>query len=230
VHAKVARGTRDMRHEPAMSPAECEAALAAGRGIVAGLGPCDVLVPGELGIGNTTAASALLAGLLGLSAEAVVGAGSGVGPQGLVRKRAAVAAALARHGAAALGDPDEALRRLGGFELAGLVGAIEAAAEARVPVLLDGFIVGVAALLAEARRPGTRDAMVAASRSPEPAHGLVLERLGLVPLLDWGLRLGEGSAAALALPLLRAACRVTHEVATYEEANVDEPLAAGGRS
>jgi nicotinate-nucleotide--dimethylbenzimidazole phosphoribosyltransferase len=229
VHAKVARGTRDMRREPAMTEAELAAALAAGRAIVAGLGPCDVLVPGELGIGNTTAASALLAGLLGLPADAVVGAGSGVGPRGLSRKRAAIVEALALHGEAAAGDPDEALRRLGGLELAGLVGAIEAAAEAHVPVLLDGFIVGVAALLAEARRPGVREVMIAASLSPEPAHARVLERLGLVPLLDWGLRLGEGSAAALALPLLRAACRVTHEVATYEEANVDEPLAAGGR-
>jgi nicotinate-nucleotide--dimethylbenzimidazole phosphoribosyltransferase len=229
VHAKVARGTRDMRREAAMTEAELAAALAAGRAIVEGLGRCDVLVPGELGIGNTTASAALLAGLLGLPAEAVAGAGSGVGPQGLSRKRAAIAQALALHGEAAAGDPDEALRRLGGLELAGLVGAIEAAAEAHVPVLLDGFIVGVAALLAEARRPGVRDVMIAASLSPEPAHVHVLERLGLVPLLDWGLRLGEGSAAALALPLLRAACRVTHEVATYEEANVDEPLAAGGR-
>lgn len=229
VAAKVRRGTRDITCEAAMTRPEFETAWAAGHDLVMCLDDPDVLVLGELGIGNTTAASAALAGYLGLEPQAVVGAGSGVGPTGLARKQAAVAQALECHGTGARGDATEALRCLGGYEMVALVGAIEAAAARRVPVLLDGFIVGVAALLATQRQPACRDVLLAATRSAEPAHTRVLEELGLEPMLDWGLRLGEASAAALALAPLQAGCRLLAEVATYEEANVDEPLATGGR-
>ena len=120
-------------------------------------------------------------------------------------------------------DPSELLARLGGFEIAALVGAIEAAAERGVPVLLDGFITGAAALLAVRRNPSLLPFLLAAHRSAEPAHGMVLAALGLRPLLELDMRLGEGSGAVLAVSLLRAACAVMREVRTFEEANIERP-------
>lgn len=227
--AKVRRGTRDMTVEPAMTDTEFEAARATGYELIMGLEQPDMLLLGELGIGNTTAASAVLAGFLGLTPDEATGAGSGIGPAGLTRKQMAIGDALRLHGEHALGDANESLRRLGGYEIVALVGAMEAAAVRQLPVLLDGFIVGVAALMAVKRNPAVQAILLAATRSAEPAHARVLMELGLDAMLDWGLRLGEASAAALALGPLQAGCRLLAEVATYEEANVDEPLASGGR-
>ncbi|MEB3198579.1 MAG: nicotinate-nucleotide--dimethylbenzimidazole phosphoribosyltransferase [Candidatus Sericytochromatia bacterium] len=228
--AKVRRGTRNFCQEAAMTPAELAQAIAAGAETVTRLPELDLLVLGEMGIGNTTAASALVAVQLGLTPTEVLGPGAGLGPRGLARKQEVLTRALALHGAAARLDPSEALRCLGGYEIAGMVGAIEAAAARGVPVLLDGFIVGAAALIAAARTPACRTALIAATRSAEPAHDRVLAALELVPMLDWGLRLGEASGAALAFGLLKAAVRVSAEVSTYEEANLEEPLAAGGQT
>jgi nicotinate-nucleotide--dimethylbenzimidazole phosphoribosyltransferase len=167
VAAKVRRGTRDITREAAMTPSEFEAAWAAGYDLVMRLEAPDGLVLGELGIGNTTAAAAVLAGYSGLAPEVVVGSGSGVGPAGLARKQAALEKALHRHGAACLGNASEALRCLGGYELVAIVGAIEAAAVRGIPVLLDGFIVGVAALLAVMRLPACEAVLLGATRSAE---------------------------------------------------------------
>jgi nicotinate-nucleotide--dimethylbenzimidazole phosphoribosyltransferase len=151
-----------------------------------------------------------------------VGRGTGLDAEGLRRKREVVGAAVSRHRDAA-GDPAELLRRLGGLELAALAGAVHAAHDARMPVLLDGLTVGVAALLAVRLRPSCREWLLAGHRSAEPAHGAVLAELGLEPLLDLRLRLGEGSGAALALPLVEQAGRLHREMATYREAGVDGP-------
>jgi nicotinate-nucleotide--dimethylbenzimidazole phosphoribosyltransferase len=233
-HAKVRRGTRNFLHERAMTADEVRRALRAGAaqldappGALPGASPDashhDVVAVGEVGIGNTTAAAALLALLLGLPAADVVGAGTGVGAGTLARKAAAVARAVDRHQDAA-GDPAAALAAVGGLEIAALVGALLAAARRRVPVVLDGFITGVAAVAAAALAPELPAYLVASHRSAERAHALVLEHLGLRPLLDLELRLGEASGAVLALPLVAGACRLLSDVRTFREAGMDAPL------
>jgi nicotinate-nucleotide--dimethylbenzimidazole phosphoribosyltransferase len=222
-HRKVRRGTRNLAAEPAMTRAEAERALLAGAAAVLEAPPCDVLALGEVGIGNTTAASALLALLLGVPAAETVGAGTGVGSETLQRKTDAAERALARCAGRDLG-PLDALAEAGGLEIAALAGAVLAAASRGIPVVLDGFITGVAALVAVRLAPAARDALVAAHRSAERGHALALEALGLRPLLELDLRLGEASGAALALPLTDAACALLRDVRTFREAGIDEPL------
>jgi nicotinate-nucleotide--dimethylbenzimidazole phosphoribosyltransferase len=173
-----------------------------------------------MGIGNTTAASAVLARLLGVEAAAVCGPGTGLDAEGVAHKAAVVERALAANGDAR--EPLAAVAALGGFELAFLAGVALGAAERRMLVLLDGFVVGAAALAAARLEPDCVDAMVAAHRSPEPGHALALDALGLEPLLDLRLRLGEGSGGALALPLLRAARAILVEMATFADAGVTD--------
>jgi nicotinate-nucleotide--dimethylbenzimidazole phosphoribosyltransferase len=254
VDRRCAEATADFVAGPAMTAGECDAALAAGAELARALlgdSGADCLVLGEIGIGNTATAAALLCALTGAEPGEVVGRGTGLDAQGVQRKARTVAAALARvasgggqHGgdggrcgaaeptapgsggtphAAAPGDAAEALRELGGLELAALVGAIHAAHDARAPVILDGLAVGVAALAAVRLRPTCREWLVAGHRSAEPAHGLVLAELGLEPLLDLRLRLGEASGAALALSLIEQAGRLHREMATFAEAGVDGP-------
>jgi nicotinate-nucleotide--dimethylbenzimidazole phosphoribosyltransferase len=220
IHKKVRRGTRNLMREAAMARSECEAAIEAGREVVSSLGALDVLAVGEMGIGNTTSASALAAALLGLSPERVTGRGTGIDAARLAHKQEVIAQALALH---ATRDPNEALARLGGFELAALVGAIEMACKRGAMVLLDGVITAVAALVAARRNPRVIANLVAAHLSSEPAHPLVLAELGLKPLLKLDMSLGEGSGAVLAVGLLRAACATMHEVRTYREANLEHP-------
>jgi nicotinate-nucleotide--dimethylbenzimidazole phosphoribosyltransferase len=182
---------------------------------------------GDMGIANTTAASSLCAVLLPADPALVCGRGTGLDAPGLQRKIGVVRQALAvnglrigdgdRHRAS---DPLTALSAVGGCEIAFLTGVILGAAARRMPVLLDGFVTGAAALVASGLAPSVNDSMIAATRSPEPGHTLVLERLGLEPLLDLGLRLGEGSGAALAIPLLRAAIGILTEMATFDSAGV----------
>lgn len=222
-HRKVRRGTRNLAAEPAMRRGEAERALLAGAAAVLEGPPCDVLALGEVGIGNTTSAAALLALLVGAEAAEVVGAGTGVGSGTLRRKTGAVERALARCRGRSL-DPVEALAEVGGYEVAALAGAVLAGASLRVPVVLDGFITGVAALAAARLAPSSLDALVASHRSAERGHARVLEELGLRPLLELELRLGEGSGAALALPLLDAACDLLRDVRTFREAGIEEPL------
>jgi nicotinate-nucleotide--dimethylbenzimidazole phosphoribosyltransferase len=220
-HLKVRRGTRNFTHEPAMTHAELEQALAAGAALVARVPESEVIGLGEMGIGNTTASAALLAVLSGASPAQVVGRGTGVSDATLARKQSVIERALARH---APRDASEALRCLGGFEIAALVGALEAAAGNGRLVVLDGFITGVAALVALQRQPALRRYLVAAHRSAEAGHARVLQRLGLRPLLDLDLRLGEGTGAVLGISLIDSASRLMREMRTFAEANLDRPL------
>lgn len=220
IQKKVRRGTRNLMREAAMARSESEAAIAAGAEVVSSLGALEVLAVGEMGIGNSTSAAALAASLLGVSPERVTGRGTGIDAARLAHKQQVIARALALH---ATTDPNEALARLGGFELAALVGAIEAGVARGALVLLDGVITAVAALVAARRNPRVVSHLVAAHESSEPAHPLVLAALGLKPLLRLDLSLGEGSGAVLAVGLVRAACATMHEVRTYREANLEHP-------
>lgn len=218
---KVRAGTANFLRGPAMTPAEALATVEAGITVAAELAAagCRLLVPGDMGIGNTTAASALLAALGPVPVEQAVGPGTGLDPAGLARKRQVVAAALSLHGPHLTG-PWDALSRLGGLEIAFLAGLVLGGAARRIPVLLDGLVSGVAALVAARAQPRVVPFLLAGHRSAEPGHGILLRLLGLSPLLELEMRLGEGTGAAAAAPLLAAACRAMAEMATFEEAAV----------
>jgi nicotinate-nucleotide--dimethylbenzimidazole phosphoribosyltransferase len=209
--------TADITVAPAMTEAECLHALNAGAGAVTpGL---DLLVPGEMGIANSTAAAALCAAAFGGAARDWVGPGTGVVGSALAAKVAAVAAALSLH-ADACRSPFETLRRLGGREIAAIAGAVLAARVARVPVLLDGFICAAAIAPLAAVQPAIVDHCLAGHCSAEPGHQRLLDRLGLVPLLNLDMRLGEASGAAVAAGILRAALAAHDGMATFAEAGV----------
>jgi nicotinate-nucleotide--dimethylbenzimidazole phosphoribosyltransferase len=210
---RVRAGTANAARGPAMTRAEAERAVAAGIAL-AEVG--SIVALGEMGIGNTTSASALTACLLGVDPAAVCGRGTGVDDAGLERKIAVVRRALAVNAP----DPDDPLgvvAAVGGLEIAALAGVVLGCAARRTPVLVDGFITAAAALVAVRLQPRCAYVLIAAHRSPEPGHAAILDALGLEPLLDLGLRLGEGSGAALALPLVSAALAVVHEMATLED-------------
>ena len=212
--------TADIVAEPAMSEEECARAIA--YGMMAVEPGIDALAVGEMGIGNTTVAAALCLALFGGEAEDWTGPGTGVAGAALDRKREAVAAAVARHRPEA-GDPFDVLRRLGGLEFAAMAGAILAARMGRVPVVLDGFSAAAAAAVLHAADPRALDHCVAGHVSAEPGHRRLLERLGMRPLLDLGMRLGEASGATLALLLLKAAVACHNDMATFAEAGVSGP-------
>ena len=216
-------GTANFTRQPAMSAAQCDAALAAGRDALlrAAAEGCQLFVGGEMGIGNTTAATALACALLGEPATALSGRGTGLDDAGVRRKADAVARALALHGEACT-TPLETLRRLGGFEVAALAGAYLAGAQQGVPALVDGFICTAAALVAVRLNPGCRPWLLFGHRSAEAGHARLLAALDARPLLGLGLRLGEGSGAALAVPLLRQACALHAQMATFTEAEVSD--------
>jgi nicotinate-nucleotide--dimethylbenzimidazole phosphoribosyltransferase len=223
VDAGVGIGTANLAEGPAMTRHEALAQVGAGIALaeeLAGTG-VTVIALGDMGIGNTTSASALCAALLPADAEHVCGRGTGLDDDGLARKVAVVECALDVN-ASRLDDEIETLAGLGGFEIAFLVGVALGAAANRRVILLDGFITAAAALVVARLAPDARDAMIAAHLSPEPGHRLVLDELGLEPLLDLGLRLGEGSGAALALPLLHAAAAIVDEMATFAAAGVTD--------
>lgn len=209
--------TRDITQSPALEEAECAATMAYGMEAIAD--GCDLLCVGEMGIGNTTIAAAISHGLFGGTAEDWVGPGTGVDAAGLARKADAVRRAVALHGPH-LGDPLELLRRLGGRELAAMAGAILAARLQRVPVLLDGYVATAAAAVLHAMRHDALDHCVAAHCSAEPAHRKLLARLDKTPVLDLGMRLGEGSGAAMAAGILKAAVALHNDMATFESAGV----------
>ncbi|KAA9009810.1 nicotinate-nucleotide--dimethylbenzimidazole phosphoribosyltransferase [Histidinibacterium aquaticum] len=211
------RPTADFTEGPAMSEADCAGAFAAGWNAVSE--EADVVIAGEMGIGNTTAAAALAAGLFGGTGADWAGRGTGVDEAGLARKAEVIDAGLAFH-SGALSDPLEVLRRLGGRELAAMAGAIASARAQRIPVILDGFIASAAAAVLHRAAPGALDHVVAGHLSAEGAHGRLLEQLGKEPLLDLGLRLGEGSGAAVALGILKAAVACHSGMATFAEAGV----------
>lgn len=209
--------TPDITVEPAMSEKDCAATIAFGMEAIAG--GADLLCVGEMGIGNTTIAAAIYTALYGGDPADWVGRGTGVDDAGLERKRKAVAAALATH-RGHLSDPLEVLRRVGGREIAAIMGAILAARHERVPVILDGFVTTAAAAVLHAIDPTAIGHCLAAHRSAESGHARALQRLGLRPLLDLDLRLGEGSGAALAVSLVKAAIQMHVGMATFGEAGV----------
>ncbi|NMO55617.1 nicotinate-nucleotide--dimethylbenzimidazole phosphoribosyltransferase [Actinoplanes sp. TBRC 11911] len=221
--ANIRRGTRDMTVEPALTRDEARAAVelgiqVAGQLIASG---AKCLITGDMGIANTTPAAALIAVFTGRSAADVTGRGTGIDDAMLTHKIAVVTEALDRH-APDRADPLGVLAAVGGLEHAALTGLILGAAAHRVPVIVDGVIAGSAALAAAAFAPDAVAAMVAGHRSAEPGAPVALEHLGLHPVLDLGMRLGEGTGAALALPVVSAAVRVLHEVATFDSAGVSE--------
>jgi nicotinate-nucleotide--dimethylbenzimidazole phosphoribosyltransferase len=220
IDRKIARGTRNLATVPAMTIAQAEAAIAAGAALAreAAAGGSSLIAFGEMGIGNTTAASALMARFTGLPLAQCVGRGTGIDDAGLARKSAVIERALALHANAR--TPIEALAALGGFEIAMMMGAMLAAAEARMVILIDGFIVGAALLAAQALYPRVLDYCVFAHASDENGHAALLAHFGAVPLLSLGLRLGEGSGAALALPLVRAAAGFLCDMASFSDAGV----------
>ncbi|HEX9698669.1 MAG TPA: nicotinate-nucleotide--dimethylbenzimidazole phosphoribosyltransferase [Acidobacteriota bacterium] len=221
VRARVRSGSRDLTREPALRPDEVAEAIAVGRAqlaAAAGRG-AGIVGLGEMGIGNTTAAAAVVAAILGSEAAAVTGPGTGIDAAKVAAKAELIAAALRLH-APDPTDPLDVLAKVGGLEIAALTGAILEGAARRIPIVLDGFITAAAALAAVALAPRCADYLIASHRSPEPGHDLALARLGLRPLLDLGLRLGEASGAAVAMPVIRAAARLHVEMATFEQAGV----------
>ncbi|WP_425148077.1 nicotinate-nucleotide--dimethylbenzimidazole phosphoribosyltransferase [Deinococcus sp.] len=220
---KVRRGTRNLRREAALTRPETEAAILAGaalavRAINEG---ADLLIPGELGIGNTTSASALTARMLGADVKNVTGRGTGIDDAALERKRQVVSDALARQGSDAA-DPLGVLADLGGLEIACMLGVMLRAAALRRAVVLDGFVEGSAALVGVALAPALRDFLFAAGECAETGHAAQLAHLGLTPLFRLGLRLGEGTGGVLAAPLLLSAAAALREMRTFAEASVPE--------
>jgi nicotinate-nucleotide--dimethylbenzimidazole phosphoribosyltransferase len=222
VGCRVGPGTRSITKGPAMTRDEALGAIEAGAMLVHDEAP-DCVGTGEMGIGNTTAASALTAALTGADPAMVTGRGTGVADDVWVRKVSAVEQALAVNRPDP-GDPVGVLAAVGGFEIAGLVGVVLAGAARRVPVVLDGFITTAAALVAARLAPAVRGYLIAAHRSAEPGHVRLLEALSLTPYLELGMRLGEGTGAALGIGLIRAALACYREMATFEEAGVSGRL------
>lgn len=222
---KPCRGTRDFCAGPALTDADLAHALACGRRAVERLAdPApEIVILGEMGIGNTTSAAAIAAALLAVDADAMTGSGTGLGAEARRRKARLVDEALKRHGiAGGTASAEDVLCAVGGLEIAALVGAIVTTAQAGTAVLIDGFIVSVAALAAARLNPSCRPYLVFSHRSSEQGHRRVLDALDARPLLDLDLRLGEASGAALALPLLRLACALHAGMATFTEAAVPD--------
>ncbi|MBL8263372.1 MAG: nicotinate-nucleotide--dimethylbenzimidazole phosphoribosyltransferase [Xanthomonadaceae bacterium] len=230
LRAIIAPSTANFCRSPAMTHAQCEDALRIGAERVARAraAGADLFIGGEMGIANTTAATALACALLDESPGVLAGAGTGLDDAGIARKVAVIERALQLHAGAV--DPFDRLRCLGGFEIAALAGACIAAAQARMPVLVDGFIVTAAALAAVRMNPGVRDWLLFSHRSRERGHARLLDALGAEPLLDLGMRLGEGSGAAVAVPLLRSACALHAGMATFAQAGVSEKSSSGSAS
>jgi nicotinate-nucleotide--dimethylbenzimidazole phosphoribosyltransferase len=223
LHRKVAHGTQNMVQGPAMTRAEAEKALAEGMEVLNQLADqgLDLVATGEMGIGNTTPSSAIVAVMTGLPVAQVTGRGTGVDDAGLARKIEIIEKAIAVNQP----NPNDALDvlcKVGGLEIAGLAGVLIAAAARRIPIVVDGFISTAAALIAVGLVPDVRNYLFSGHQSVEIGHQAMLKDLGLTPLIDLNLRLGEGTGAALAFHLLEAASRILREMATFAEAGVSE--------
>jgi nicotinate-nucleotide--dimethylbenzimidazole phosphoribosyltransferase len=221
VSARIGRGTADFTCGPAMTDEQAAQSIDLGlriarEQIAKGV---NLLAVGEMGIANTTSASAIIAAITGQSAEAVTGHGTGIDDQGLTRKIAVIEQALMLHAPAS----QQTLARLGGFEIGCMAGLMLGAASARVPVLIDGLISTAAAMIATQFAPRVVDYLIASHAGAEPGHRIALEYLGLDPLLSLNLRLGEGTGAVLAMPLVEAAMRTLQEMATFDAAGVSGP-------
>ncbi|MGB5952525.1 MAG: nicotinate-nucleotide--dimethylbenzimidazole phosphoribosyltransferase [Ornithinimicrobium sp.] len=221
VDAKVAPGTANLRHGPAMDQVALDAAIMVGREAVrrAAADGQRLIALGEMGIGNTTSAAILIGLLTGADAETVTGPGTGLDTARLADKRGIVADALGRLAPMAE-DPASCLKHAGGLEIAAVVGAMLEARSHLIPVLVDGFIVTAAAVVACGMEPEARQQLIFAHRSAEPGHQVALKALNAEPLLDLGMALGEGSGATLALPVLRATCDILADMATFADAGV----------
>ena len=221
---RVRPGTADLSREPAMTVDEAAQALDVGAEVAALLvaDGAHCLVTGEMGIGNTTPAAAIVAALTGRPPVDVTGRGTGIDDRSLARKVAVVERALALHADALGAGPLETLAAIGGLEIAALAGFVVGAAAAGVPVIIDGLIADAGALVAAALVPGVEQRCIAGHRSVEPGAGAALAHLGLEPVLDLGLRLGEGTGACLALPIIEAAARILGEMATFDSAGITE--------
>lgn len=221
ISAKIGPGTADLSLGPAMSPGQAEQSIRLGRDVARreleqGL---DILVVGEMGIGNTTASSAIIAIISGEPVEKVTGRGTGVDDARLEHKRAVISRALkVNHPTGA-----DALAKVGGFEIGAMAGLMLEAAGARIPIIVDGLICASAAMIAAQIDPAVKGYLIAGHCGAEPGHRVALDWLGLAPLLNLDLRLGEGTGAALALPLVEAAMRILQEMATFEDAGVSGP-------
>jgi nicotinate-nucleotide--dimethylbenzimidazole phosphoribosyltransferase len=226
---RVRAGTRDLAAESAMTPDELRAALAVGercaRAAVAR--EARLLIAGDMGIANSTAAACLICAITGATPESVVGRGTGVDDAGLARKVDVVRIALSRVSKEGVREPSRMLAELGGLEIAAIAGFYLEAARQGVPVMLDGYISTAAALAAASIEPGVVDWMLASHRSAEAGHSIALKWLKLEPLLDLGLRLGEGTGAALTVPIVRAALALHARMATFGEAGVSEAIDEG---
>ena len=217
-------GTANATQTPALTEQQLMDALNAGREAVKRAQQqqqCELFIGGDMGIGNTASATAVICALLDQPAALLTGPGTGLDAAGVSRKAQTIQAALDLH-RPHINNPMEALRRLGGFEIAALTGAFISCAQLGLPVLVDGFIAGCAALVATKQLPQVRDWLLFGHHSAEPGHTRVLEALNAKPLLNLGLRLGEGSGAAAAVPLVRLACSLHNEMATFAEAGVSD--------
>ena len=221
IEQRAGNGTENFRLKPAMTPAQLDAALAAGieavqRALDHG---AELFIGGEMGIANTASASAIAAALLGLPAEEITGAGTGLNAEQISYKADVIVQALHRH-RAALTSPLAILQHVGGFEIAALAAAYISAAQHRLPVLVDGFISSVAALAATKINPDCQLWFFFGHRSEEKGHKIILEALAAEPILNLRMRLGEASGAVMALPILQMACRLHNEMATFTQANI----------
>ncbi len=228
IDAKVRRGTRNFTQEPAMTLEECELAINRGRNLITD-NPPNIIAIGEMGIGNSTSACAISCALLNIPVDEAVGIGTGIGNSTFHRKSNIIETALNKYRDRST-SPEAILQIFGGYEIAGLVGLLLGAAEQSIPVVLDGFITGAAALTAVRINPSVRNVLIAGTRSSEPCHNKILEALHLHPVLDLGIRLGEGAGAAMAIPIVKAACRCMAEMSTFEEAGIAEPIDTRGRT
>lgn len=221
-HKKIAKGTKNLAAGPAMTREEALRSVEAGIEVFEaeyGASPFGIAATGDMGIGNTTASSAMAAVFTGHSVSKLVGRGTGIGDAALARKIVIIEKALALHKPDPA-DPIGVLAAVGGFEIGALAGVILASAAHRIPVLIDGYISGAAALLARAISPLSARYMIASHLSGDVGHRIMLDSLGLKPLLDLGMRLGEGTGAALAMMICSGACKVLNEMATFESAGV----------
>lgn len=220
---KLRCGSRDFSVEAALTPDELAFAFECGKRAVlrAQAGQPDILILGEMGIGNTTTSAAIASALLGISADEIAGSGTGIDAAGRARKARLIEAALTRHDLAGA-SAEKILCTVGGLEIAAISGAILAAAQRRIPILIDGFIVSVAALAAVRLNPSCQPYLLSSHQSAEQGHRLVLRALNVQPLVSLDLRLGEGSGAAIALPLVRLACALHNGMATFAQANVPD--------
>jgi nicotinate-nucleotide--dimethylbenzimidazole phosphoribosyltransferase len=223
IQRKIMHGTRNLAQGPAMTREEAEQAVQAGVDVfndeaARGL---DIVATGDMGIGNTTPSSAIVAAMTGLPVAQVVGRGTGIDDQGLERKIRVIEQALAVNQPDA-NDPMDVLHKVGGLEIAGLAGVMIAAASGRIPVVVDGFISTAAAMIAVALAPRVHDYLISAHQSVEIGHQAMLKHLNLNPLLDLNLRLGEGTGAVLAFHLVEASARILCEMATFDEAGVSD--------